>query len=86
MLTLSTLLDRYAMKEHKSCGAKELHMLLITDPEEEERARMRLEGARKAREARRLEIQKRKEAAAKLLEAEQQGKLKQIEFAHTDLF
>ena len=61
-------------------------MLLITDPEEEERARMRLEGARKAREARRLEIQKRKEAAAKLLEAEQQGKLKQIEFAHTDLF
>ena len=74
------------MKEHSTCGAKELHTLLITDPEEEERARLRLEGARKAREARRLQIQQRKEAATKQLEAERSGKLKRIEFAHTDLF
>ena len=58
--------------------------MLTADPEEEERARLRLEDARKAREARRQEMQKRKEAAQKALEAEQSDKLHSIEFSHTD--
>ena len=74
----------FAAKEHKSAGAKELLLVLTTDPEEEERARLRLGNARKAREARRQEMQKRKEAAQKALEAEEEHKLHPIEFSHTD--